>query len=116
MHDIRQARQADLRRSVSMVTQEVQLFQTTVRNNLTLFDDSIPEERILQVIDSVGLGSWFSALPKGLDSILEQDNTGLSAGEAQLLAFGRVFLTNPGLPAWSSSTKPPRASTRIPNG
>jgi ABC-type multidrug transport system fused ATPase/permease subunit len=97
MHDIRQARQADLRRSVSMVTQEVQLFQTTVRNNLTLFDDSIPEERILQVIDSVGLGSWFSALPKGLDSILEQDNTGLSAGEAQLLAFGRVFLTNPGL-------------------
>jgi len=97
MHDIRQARQADLRRSVSMVTQEVQLFQTTVRNNLTLFDERIPDERIVQVIDSVGLGNWFAALPKGLDTLLEQDNTGLSAGEAQLLAFGRVFLTNPGL-------------------
>jgi ATP-binding cassette subfamily B protein len=97
MHDIRQARQEDLRKSVSMVTQEVQLFQTTVRNNLTLFDDSIEDHRILEVIEAVGLGKWFGSLSKGLDSDLEEDNTGLSAGEAQLLAFGRVFLTNPGL-------------------
>ena len=97
MHDIRHARQKDLRRSVSMVTQEVQLFQTTVRNNLTLFDESIEDERIFQVVEAVGLGKWFAALPNGLDTNLEQDSTGLSAGEAQLLAFGRVFLTNPGL-------------------
>jgi len=97
MYDIRHARQKDLRRSVSMVTQEVQLFQTTVRNNLTLFDESIEDARILQVVEAVGLGKWFAALPNGLDTSLDQESTGLSAGEAQLLAFGRVFLTNPGL-------------------
>ena len=96
-YDIRQARQEELRRSVSMVTQEVQLFHTTVRRNITLFDETIEDERILKVIDSVGLRKWLNSLPKGLDTTLEQDSAGLSAGEAQLLAFGRVFLTNPGL-------------------
>lgn len=96
MHDIRRARQADLRRHIGMVTQEVQLFQATVRQNLTLFDDTVPDERIRQVIAEVGLSHWLARLPLGLDTRLEGGG-GLSAGEAQLLAFARVFLANPGL-------------------
>ena len=96
LFDIRQARQAELRRRIGMVTQEVQLFQATVRQNLTLFDDSVPDERIRQVIAEVGLADWLAGLPGGLDTILETGG-GLSAGEAQLLAFGRVFLADPGL-------------------
>ena len=96
MHDIRRARQADLRRHIGMVTQEVQLFQATVRQNLTLFDDTVPDERIRQVIAEVGLSDWLARLPLGLDTRLEGGG-GLSAGEAQLLAFARVFLANPGL-------------------
>ena len=96
MFDIRQARQAELRRSIGLVTQEVQLFQATVRQNLTLFDESVPDERIRQVMAEVGLADWLAGLPHGLDTILEAGG-GLSAGEAQLLAFARVFLAAPGL-------------------
>jgi ATP-binding cassette subfamily B protein len=95
-YDIRDAQQAQLRRRIGLVTQEVQLFHATVRDNLTLFDDTIADERILQVIRELGLGNWFAALPAGLATRLD-GNSGLSAGEAQLLAFARVFLANPGL-------------------
>jgi ABC-type multidrug transport system fused ATPase/permease subunit len=80
-----------------MVTQDVQLFRATVRQNLTLFDASIPDERVIEVIRDLELSDWFDALPKGLDTELESGGKGLSAGEGQLLAFARVFLRNPGL-------------------
>jgi ATP-binding cassette subfamily B protein len=52
---------------------------------------------MLAVIDALGLREWFQKLPKGLDTVLESNGSGLSAGEAQLLAFMRIFLRNPGL-------------------
>jgi ATP-binding cassette subfamily B protein len=78
-----------------MVTQDVQLFRATVRDNLTFFDGDIPDERIEQVLAELGLWTWCSGLPRGLDTLIT--STGLSAGEAQLLAFARVFLKDPGL-------------------
>ncbi len=87
----------DLRHHVGMVTQDVQLFRATVRDNLTFFDRSISDERLLQVIQELELTEWFNALPQGLDTELQSEGSSLSAGEAQLLAFTRVFLKNPGL-------------------
>ena len=87
----------ELRQHVGMVTQDVQLFRATVRDNLTLFNRSIHDARILETLEEVGLSPWYCSLPAGLDSELGADGAGLSAGEAQLLAFTRVFLANPGL-------------------
>ncbi|WP_235845882.1 ABC transporter ATP-binding protein [Dictyobacter aurantiacus] len=87
----------DLRRRMSLITQDIQLFQASVRDNLTFFDRSIPDERIIEVLTDVGLRDWYQALPERLDTQLGADNYGLSAGEAQLLAFARVFLTQPDL-------------------
>ncbi len=95
--DITKAYLEDLRQHVGIVTQDVQLFRATVRDNLTFFDRSIPDERILEAIDDLGLTDWVNSLPKGLDSEMRSGGSGLSAGEAQLLAFTRVFLKNPGL-------------------
>lgn len=95
--DLRLTRLPDLRRRVGMVTQNVQLFQASVRDNLTFFDPSIPDEKLLGVIDELGLGPWFHALPQGLDTELESGGGGLSTGEAQLVAFTRIFLHDPGL-------------------
>jgi ABC-type multidrug transport system fused ATPase/permease subunit len=86
-----------LRERVALVTQDVQLFQATVRDNITFFDRSIPDQRILQVIDELGLADWLRALPDGLDTKLQTGGRSISAGEAQLLAFTRVFLRDPGL-------------------
>jgi len=95
--DIRQARLADLRRHVALVTQDVQLFQASVRDNLTFFDRAISDERILEAVRMLGLRGWLDSMPDGLDSELESSGRSLSAGEAQLLAFTRVFLRDPGL-------------------
>jgi len=82
---------------VGLVTQDVQLFQTTVRNNLTFFNPDITSDRIHETIEMLGLSEWLHSLPNGLDTTLGPDSSGLSAGQAQLLAFTRVFLKNPGL-------------------
>jgi ABC-type multidrug transport system fused ATPase/permease subunit len=94
---LRDIKLADLPERIGMVTQDVQLFRATVRQNLTLFDATIPDERVIEVIRDLELSHWFDALPKGLDTELESGGKGLSAGEGQLLAFARVFLRNPGL-------------------
>jgi ATP-binding cassette, subfamily B, bacterial len=86
-----------LRTRVGMVTQDVQLFQATVRENLTFFDRTIPDERLRAVLHQVGLGEWLAQLPDGLDTFVKAGGGNLSAGEAQLLAFARVFLKDPGL-------------------
>ena len=92
---IEEIRLEALRSQIGMVTQDVQLFNATVRENLTLFDTAIPDDRILSVIEELELSDWYKSLPNGLDTLLE--DTGLSAGEAQLLAFARVFLKDPRL-------------------
>jgi ABC-type multidrug transport system fused ATPase/permease subunit len=96
-HDIRESILDDLRSSIGMVTQDVQLFEASVRDNLTLFDPAVPDDKVLEVLRDLGLYSWFQTLPQGLDSELGPHGSGLSAGQAQLLAFARVFLKDPGL-------------------
>jgi ATP-binding cassette, subfamily B, bacterial len=95
--DLRTVAQRELCRQVALVTQEVQVFQGTVRDNLTFFDPAIPDTRILAAFGELGLWSWYAALPHGLDTELAAGGAGLSAGEAQLLVFTRVFLRDPRL-------------------
>ncbi len=95
--DLREVKVEALRRQVAIVTQDVQLFRATVRQNLTFFNDSIPDAHIEAAIHELELGEWYRALPHGLDTLLEEGGAGLSAGEAQLLAFTRVLLRSPGL-------------------
>ena len=85
----------ELRRRVGMVTQDVQIFRATVRDNLTLFDPAVPDARLVEAIGGLGLDGWLAGLPEGLDTIVGPDD--LSAGQAQLLAFTRVFLLDPGV-------------------
>ena len=95
--DLRAGRVADLRDRIGIVTQEIQLFHATVRDNLTFFDRRIDDTAVWAALDTLELGDWCRALPQGLDTVLTAGGGGLSAGEAQLLAFVRVFLRDPGL-------------------
>ena len=94
--DIRDSTLPELRGRIGLVTQEVQLFDASVRDNATLFDPTVPDERVVEVLTDLGLGEWLSRQPEGLRTVLVAGG-GLSAGEAQLLAFARVFLKDPGL-------------------
>ena len=85
----------NLRQNVGLVTQDVHLFYASVRDNITLFNPEITDSQILSVIEDLGLSEWYASLSDGLDTVIAAG--GLSAGEAQLLAFARVFLKDPGI-------------------
>ncbi|HEY3110432.1 MAG TPA: ABC transporter ATP-binding protein [Chloroflexota bacterium] len=95
--DLRSLRLDQLRARVGLVTQDVQLFQGSVRDNLTLFDRTVSEARLTELLEQIGLGDWLAALPGGLEAELGAGGAGLSAGQAQLLALGRLLLRDPGL-------------------
>ena len=94
--DLRDVGFDDLRGRVGMVTQDVQLFGASVRDNITLFDPRVTDEQISSALAKLDLGEWVQALG-GLDAELAAGGGGMSAGEAQLLAFTRLLLRDPGL-------------------
>lgn len=95
--DLRTVRLAAVRTRIGLVTQEVHLFHANVRDNLTLFDNSVPDERICAVLDTLGLSSWLLELSHGLDTPLLAGGAGISAGQAQVLACARILLRDPDL-------------------
>jgi ATP-binding cassette, subfamily B, bacterial len=82
-----------LREKIGMVTQDVQLFSASVRDNLTFFNSEVSDDRLWAALTELGLDGWVRLLPDGLDGLI--DPSALSAGEAQLLALTRLFLQNP---------------------
>jgi len=88
---------SELRQHIGFVTQDVQLFKASVRENLTFFNPHISTDALMVALEDLGLETWVQSLPKGLDTDLGSDGVGLSAGQAQLLALARVFIKNPGL-------------------
>lgn len=106
---------SELSQHLSLVSQDVQLFQTTIRHNLSLFNPHIQDDQILAVLDLLGLSDWLHTFPLGLDTPLGSQTSSLSAGQAQLLAFARAFLKNPGIVILdeASSRLDPATETRI---
>ena len=95
--DLRQVKLAALRDRVGMVTQDVQLFGASVRDNISLFDPDVSDDAIRRALAELDLLGWVLAKPGGLDAPLTAGGGGMSAGEAQLLAFARLLLRKPGL-------------------
>jgi len=95
--DLRELRLHELRSRVAFVTQDVQLFHASVRDNVTFFGPTVADARVESVLDELGLGEWLRRLPEGLGTKLAPGGGSLSAGEAQLLALARAFLMEPGL-------------------
>lgn len=102
--DLRELTLCSLRARVGLVTQDVQVFHASVRDNVTLFDPAVPDPTVERVVRQVGLGSWLDALPGGLDTVVGAGAAGLSAGQAQLLAFARVLVADPGLVVLDEAT------------
>lgn len=86
---------ADLRARTGVVSQDVHLFGATIRDNLTLFDETITEDQVRDALAELDLLTWIEAMPDGLDTELGPAGNGLSAGEGQLIALTRLFLRSP---------------------
>lgn len=89
-----------LRQQIGIVSQDVVIFQGTLRENLlvTIPEDSQPDdETVLQACGRTGLSLVMDKLAAGLDTILQDGGSNLSMGERQLIAFTRMLLRNPAI-------------------
>ncbi len=95
--DVRDLDTAALRTRIAVVTQDVELFRASLRDNLTLYGTRPADDAsLVAALVEVGLGDWLAHTPHGLDTELDGGRS-LSAGEAQLLALARAFLSDPSL-------------------
>ncbi len=113
-----------LRSAVGLVTQDVQLFGATVRDNIALFDDESDDAGIERALASLGILDWVRAMPQGLSTKLAPGGGGMSAGEAPTSGVRPDSAARPGarrarrgsLPARPGHRAAARAGYRSPPG
>ena len=93
--DISQIEPTELRRRIGYVGQDAQLFMGSLRDNLVLSESWITDERIMEVLKSLGLYRLVASHPRGLDMPLTEAGGGLSGGQRQLLSVARMMLRDP---------------------
>jgi len=93
--DINSLYDLELTNCISYITQDVQIFSTSLRENIRLFNDNISDNQIFDTINQLGLNEWINKFNMGLDTIFEGGKSNLSAGESQLISFVRAFVKEP---------------------
>lgn len=93
--DIRQMRQADLRRKIAIVLQDVFLFYGTVEDNVRLGETSISTERVIEVCRQTGFDRFVQEMPLGYATGVKERGATLSTGQKQLLSFSRALAFDP---------------------
>lgn len=93
--NLQEFNQETLRRKVGVVTQNVQFFSGTLRDNLRLFDDYYTDQQLEDALGELHLLPWLAMQPQRLDTIMSSSSLDLSTGEAQRLALARIFLRDP---------------------
>lgn len=86
---------ASRRSLIGIVPQTVSIFPATIRENITLFDDSIKDDAIIETLKSVGLYETVFKLSDNLNTEISEKNPKMSFGETQLLSLARALVTNP---------------------
>jgi ATP-binding cassette, subfamily B, bacterial len=83
---------AEFARRVTVMSQRAHVFSASVRENVTLFDDDIPEARVWEVLDRLNAAGWVRDLPQGIETQVGAGGRTLSEGELQLLAGARALI------------------------
>jgi ABC-type transport system involved in cytochrome bd biosynthesis fused ATPase/permease subunit len=92
--DVREFRQADVRRMFALAGQDAHVFHATIRANLALARPDAAEADLWHALDRARLGDWVASLPDGLDTLVGEEGTELSGGQRQRLTLARALLAD----------------------
>lgn len=95
--DVRDVRQADLRRHIAVVQQDVFLFAGPIASNIRLGRKDVTDEQIMEAVRAVGLEEAVKQWPRGLNTVLYEGGKTLSAGHRQLISFARALCHDPSI-------------------
>jgi ABC-type multidrug transport system fused ATPase/permease subunit len=101
--DVRDFALPSLRRQCAVVSQSTELIAGTLADNVRLYAEASRAE-VAGAFEQLGLTEWVARLPAGLDTVIGSGGTGLSAGEAQLVAFARLMIRDPVLVVLDEAT------------
>jgi subfamily B ATP-binding cassette protein MsbA len=96
-HDIRKISLSSLRGNMGIVTQEVILFNDTIRNNIAYGQPNVSEEAIRQAADAANATTFIEETTHGFDTLIGERGVNLSGGQKQRLAIARALLKNPSI-------------------
>ena len=94
-HDIRETTLASIRGNMGIVTQEVILFNDTIRNNIAYGQPNVSEEAIRQAADAANATTFIEETTHEFDTLIGERGVNLSGGQKQRLAIARALLKNP---------------------
>tara|TARA_B100001996_G_scaffold5580_1_gene4705 strand:+ start:1445 stop:3214 length:1770 start_codon:yes stop_codon:yes gene_type:complete len=84
-----------LRNNIGVILQDVFLFADTIQNNVTLFDDEISKDQVVNAAKELGIHKFIMSLPDNYNFNVQERGNTLSSGQKQLIAFMRVLIKNP---------------------
>jgi subfamily B ATP-binding cassette protein MsbA len=94
-HDLRDATLASIRGQMGIVTQEVILFNDTIRNNIAYAQPNVSDEAIRKAAEAANALEFIEQTPSGFDTLIGERGVNLSGGQKQRLAIARALLKNP---------------------
>ncbi len=109
--DIRDLQQESLRNALGLVSQDVVLFNDTIRANVEFGRPEVTEKEVIEAIERAQLKSFVESLPKGLDTLVGERGLKLSGGEKQRVGIARVILRDPAVLVLDEATSALDSST-----
>jgi len=95
--DIAAMPRRELRAKIGMVLQDTWLFGGTIRDNIRYGNSSASEDELLEASRATYVDRFVRALPKGYDTVIDEESSNLSVGEKQLITIARAFLADPAI-------------------
>ncbi|MCR5775549.1 MAG: ABC transporter ATP-binding protein/permease [Lachnospiraceae bacterium] len=88
---------SDYRKNLSYATQKASVFQDTAKNNITMYDSSMSEERIDQACKAACFDEVLEKMPEGIDTVMAQGGTNISGGQRQRMSLARTVAKDAGI-------------------
>jgi len=96
-NDLRDVTERSRSETLALIPQDGFLFSGTLRENIAYADASASDESVWNVLRAMGIDDWVASLPEGLDTEVRERGGRFSAGERQLVALARAFLSDPAI-------------------